>query len=262
MSKKQYLDYEGLKELVRNIDKKYAPIAALVFKQTVADIASLPSLVNQKAGWMYNVTQGGITTSSFAEGAGHVLSSGENVVCIEILTGTYTEVPSVDITDEKNPSVLGWYVQSSGSEYALSVDITPQNGVTYYTADSVKKWDNIGGIFDLEDRLKFGDTFPSTPENGDTFLYMGADTFEYTEITDPEGRPSVLGWYELVSEEYVESQDQTIDSGKTYYTKDSVYKSGVIYKYNSSTSSWVAKSGGISEEMVPITSTEIDDLFI
>jgi hypothetical protein len=52
MAQKQYLDYAGLQRLVENIDKKYAPIQAIIFKSTVDDIASLPALNTVKAGWM------------------------------------------------------------------------------------------------------------------------------------------------------------------------------------------------------------------
>lgn len=39
----------------------------------------------------------------------------------------------------------------------------------------------------------------------------------FTAIADPTGNPSEQGWYEIVSEEYVPTEDTTVQSGKTYY---------------------------------------------
>lgn len=51
------------------------------------------------------------------------------------------------------------------------------------------------------------------------FLNITEDT--YTEVT-PEGteNPSELGWYEIVNGVYVLTEDTTVVSGKTYYTRD------------------------------------------
>ena len=44
MATQKFLDYTGLERLVYNIDKKYAPIAAIVFKGSVNGIEDLPNL--------------------------------------------------------------------------------------------------------------------------------------------------------------------------------------------------------------------------
>lgn len=307
----KYLDYAGLQRLVENIDKKYAPIAALLFKGTVEDIAHLPALATQKAGWMYNVTTGGGTTSDFIEGAGHILADGENVAVVELITG-YTEVPAASVTPDKDPKALGWY-ESDGAltpTYTPSTDRIADPSKTYYTADTVNKWDILGGVFDLESRyLEFGTEFPVSPVDGRIFLYMGEDTFEYNEVTSPSGRPkdngyyekvdvynevtpvgdedpSAKGWYEsngltpptytltadtsvqtgktyyVKEEDYIPSTDVAVDPAKTYYTKDEVYRSATIYKYDDSTTSWVAQTSGGTDDLVPITTSEVDDLFL
>lgn len=198
MSTKQYLDYAGLQRLVENIDKKYAPIAALLFKGTVEDIAHLPTIAEQKAGWMYNVTTGGGTTTDFIEGAGHVLGDGENVAAVELLTGTYTEVATVAVTDD--PKAKGWY-EFDGANYVLSQDRIADTTKTYYTADTVMKWDILGGVFDLESKyLELGTDFPQTPPSrmveGRAFLYLGDDKKVYTAVASPEGRPSENHYFE------------------------------------------------------------------
>ena len=291
MAQKQYLDYEGLQRLVFNMNKKYAPISAIVFKGSVEDIAHLPSLANQKAGWMYDVT-----TSDFVEGAGHLLANGENVAAVEVLLGTYTEVTPVAGDD---PKAKGWY-ELDDSNYVLSQDRAVVSGKTYYTADTVMKWDILGGLFDIYDRyLEFGTEFPVDPDDGRLLLYMGDTVSEFNEVTpagteNPHSRgwyeftevtpagsedPSSEGWYEVVDGKFVltedttvdgtktyyegaVSEDVTVDPNKTYYSLDPKYVQGVIYQYDDTEGDWVAKSGSAGSDMTPITNQDIDDLFI
>ena len=303
----KYLDYAGLAHLVEKLDEKYAPIAAVIFKGTVATIGDLPVLSSQKAGWMYNITTGGETDSSFVEGAGHIVADGENVAVVELITG-YEQVSSIDPTDD--PKALGWYEEdTTPGTYKLSTDRIPVDGKDYYTATTVKKWDLMGGLFDLEGRyLEFGTEFPQSPVNGRTFLYMGADTKVYTVVASPSGRPVDNGYfegtftavadqstivnpkeeglYEAVEEGgaptgayvhssditrdtektyyegvFVASSDTTVDENKFYYTEADQYKHAVIYQYDATTAhDWVAQSA--SNDMIPITNNEIDELFI
>lgn len=123
------------------------------------------------------------------------------------------------------------------------------------------KWDILGGVFEINDRLQFGSTMPASPEDGQTFLYMGDTTYTYDEVT-PVGdeNPSELGWYESDGAGgYTLSSDTTVDAGKTYYTKNEQYVTGVIYVYDASTTSWTGKSAG--DSFVEITDAEIDALF-
>lgn len=46
-----------------------------------------------------------------------------------------------------------------------------------------------------------------------------ADVETYTAVTNPTGNPSTQGWYELDGTSYVASTDTTVDTSKTYYTK-------------------------------------------
>jgi hypothetical protein len=249
---KSYLDYAGLQRLVDNINKKFAPIQAIVFKSTVETLAELPALNTVKAGWMYNAKVGGLTTDDFVEGAGHIVADGENIAAVELLTGVYTPVDSP--AADADPKALGWYESDddpTSPTYTLSNDRLPVAGKTYYTAGTEMKWDMMGGVFDLEDRyLEFGDVFPQTPPSrmveGRTFLYMGADTRVYTKVATPKGRPNENGYFELTSATavadpatiynpkqqqlyeknetdpsavfYVLSNDPTAVDGKTYYT--------------------------------------------
>lgn len=123
------------------------------------------------------------------------------------------------------------------------------------------KWQILGPVFDVSDRLQFGNAFPASPADGQTFLYMGATTYTYHSVT-PEGteNPQEMGWY--VSDGaggYVLTTDTSIQSGTTYYARSEEYVHGVIYVYNASGSEWIAQSSG--DTMVAITTAEINSLF-
>jgi len=125
------------------------------------------------------------------------------------------------------------------------------------------KWDILGGVFDIEDRLQFGTSMPASPENGQTFLYMGNTTYDYVDVTStlqPTDDPEEMGLY--VSDGsggYELTTDNTPQSGTHYYEKVEQYVTGVIYVYDSSQSEWVAQGSG--DTMIPITNVEIDALF-
>ena len=129
----KYLDYQGLVRLVENIEKKYAPIQAVLFKSTVEDLTQLPPLNTVKAGWMYNAKVGGITTNDFVEGAGHIVADGENIAAVELIVD-YTPVASPAATDD--PKALGWYeVDEVVDVYVLTTDTTVDGAKTYYSYD-------------------------------------------------------------------------------------------------------------------------------
>lgn len=160
---------------------------------------------------------------------------------------------------EEESTTTSDFVEGAGKKLQAGENVVAVNTGT--EAEPVMKWDILGGVFDFTDRLQFGDTMPSTDLTaGRTFLYLGDTTYTYSAVT-PTGdeNPSALGWYELVSDEYVLSEDETVDDQKTYYTRAEQYVKGVIYKYNASTSSWDAQSSG--DVMVAITNQEIDALF-
>ena len=124
------------------------------------------------------------------------------------------------------------------------------------------KWDLANGIINVDDRLQFGTAMPQTDlVDGRTFLYLGEDTFEYNEVSNPTGNPQEKGYYEEVSAGVYElTTDTTVDDQKTYYTKDPVLVKGIIYKYNLTDTEWVAQNE--ASEMIPILNSEIDALFV
>lgn len=113
----------------------------------------------------------------------------------------------------------------------------------------------------IAERLQFGDAFPSTPEDGQTFLYMGDTTYTYTAATlTGDENPAELRLYESDgSGGYQLTEDTTVTSGKTYYTRSEDKVHGVIYVYDSTGTDWIPQSSG--DTMVAITNAQIDALF-
>jgi hypothetical protein len=125
----------------------------------------------------------------------------------------------------------------------------------------VLKWQILGPVFDVTDKLTFGTSMPASPTTDDTFLYLGNTTYTYDAVSYPpiDANPKALGWYEYDSgtSSYVLSDDEEVQSGTTYFVKNEEYVKGVIYVYSGS--AWVPQSSG--DIMVPITNLEIDALF-
>ena len=59
---------------------------------------------------------------------------------------------------------------------------------------------------------------------------------------------------------FTPSVDTTVDVSKNYYTEADQYKKAVIYTYDTTAEDWIPQSS--SSDMIAITNTEIDDLFI
>lgn len=219
MAQNEYLNEVGTQHLIDRVKELINDIGHVVQKGVVADVAHLPALSGLKEGWMYEIQAEGQTTADFVEGAGERIAPHSEVMVVDTSTTT-----------------------------------TP-----------VLKWAVIGPIFDVSDRLQFGDAFPASPANNQTFLYMGETTYTYTyNAVTPEGteNPQEEGWY--VSDGaggYELTSDTEVQSGTIYYTRTATeqYVKGVIYKYSTSQSAWIAQSSG--DTFVPITNAEIDTMF-
>ena len=150
------------------------------------------------------------------------------------------------------------------ADFVEGADQTLQDGSNVVAVNTgtddmpVMKWDILGGVFDISDRLQFGSALPASPESGQTFLYLGETTFTYDAVT-PAGteNPQALGWYEFDGSGYVLSTDTTVQAGTSYFTRNEQYVKGVIYVYSGS--AWVAQSSG--DTFTAITNAEIDALF-
>lgn len=216
MTNKQYLDYDGLKEVLTKLKEKFASIDAIIFKDAVANVAALPALGAAKAGWMYTITSEDTTTADFVEGVGKTIDAFSEVVCVNKGTEAVPE--------------LKWFV--------------------------------MGNVFSLKDKVSFGETLPVAPVDKQAFCYTGENTYTYTAAT-PSGseNPAAYSWYEKVGENYTPSTDVSVDPGKTYYERKDDKIKGIIYVYDAAESKWISGAADSDTDMVPITDTEIDNLF-
>lgn len=153
------------------------------------------------------------------------------------------------------------FVEGAGKDLRDGSNVAAINTGT--DADPVMKWDILPGVFNIDDRLQFGNSFPASPENGQTFLYMGSTTYTYTAVT-PEGSedPATLGWYHSTDggTTWTAATEHTPDTTTYQYaTRAEKYIHGVIYVYSTALTDWVPQSTG--DTMVAITNGEIDALF-
>ena len=107
---KKYLDYEGLQELVLKIKEYVGDAGKLEFKGTVADVAHLPALNEQKVGWMYTVTAKGKTTNDFTDGAGKEVAANSEVAAVKVSGTSTNSVWSIDGGTSYVNSSLASYV--------------------------------------------------------------------------------------------------------------------------------------------------------
>lgn len=130
-------------------------------------------------------------------------------------------------------------------------------------AAPVYKWYVLGNVFTIKDKVGFGTAFPAAPFDGQAFLYLGADQYDYVAVESPAATddPAVLGWYVSAAGSgsgYAPATDHEPVSGTTYYTREDVAIKGGIYEYDETESKWVNVG---ADRMNRITETEIDDLF-
>ena len=101
----------------------------------------------------------------------------------------------------------------------------------------VLKFDILAGFFSVDDKLTFGDTMPATPADGDTFLYMGETSYEYTKVLTVTAatNPKAEGYYEedgssgyqLTNDtEPVQIYRAFSDGTDTYFTKSATPQVG------------------------------------
>lgn len=221
MAQKTYLDYEGLQEVLRKINEKYAPISALVFKGTVADIAHLPALADQKSGYMYNVTTGGETTADFVEGAGHILRDGNNVAAVNVGTDEDPEF--------KWDILPGVFKIEDRLQFGFEMPADPEDeqvflylGDTTYTYPAVSPAPTPDGDPSTIGLYEKDALLDKYIESADDHLVAGKTYFTISaDATPPTSNPADEGYYELGITDgkytYTKTTDTSVDSSKTYH---------------------------------------------
>lgn len=284
---KKYLDYDGLVELVLKIKELINDIGHFTFKGSVANVAALPALADTTEGWVYAVNSKGRTTSDFVEGAGKPVPAHSEVICTIsgdvkkwallgpifdiqnclqygdelpaddddtrafLLTGdgVYSEY-SGTLTQSSNPHDLGLY-ELSGSSYVLTADTTPPSSFYAFNNSAINAY-----------------TLSETPSAGDIVFYMDIQTgrlvdsgFTVSSVDDTD--PAALVIY-TTDPDYTGSGFARLSASdtwqlmKTYYEKEG--NKGSIWLYNTTLHKWECVFE--NEDFVPITNSEIDNLFV
>lgn len=193
------------------------------------------------------------TETHLTEGTWYVTGDGSSFFEVTALGDTFADFTKTPVSNEDAITELGG--KYTGSAFA---DL---NKYTETVTEEAMKWCLLGPVFDVSDKLTYvTDAMPANPQDGDIVMYLGDTTYEYNEVT-PEGseNPKALGWY--VSNGaggYVLTEDETVQPGTTYYTKDEEFVQGVVYEYDE-TEGWTSKTSG--DTMTPISNAEIDILF-
>jgi hypothetical protein len=191
--------------------------------------------------------------TDLTEGHWYVTDDGAAFFDATVLADTFADITKEAVANEDAIAALG--AKYTGSAF---VDLNTYEETI--TGESMK-WCLLGPIFDVSDKLTFVlDTMPANPQEDDVVLYLGETTYKYDEIVDPaaDANPKALGWYEFVGGAYVLSEDETVDTEKTYFTKDEEFVQGVIYKFDGT--EWQPLNSG--DTFTPITNSEIDALFV
>ena len=106
-------------------------------------------------------------------------------------------------------------------EPLIPIDSSFEEGMTYYLYYKVKGKESDPSSFTDLSKKFFLSSNAIRPDAVKLFSFKYANNEDvYDEIT-PIGteNPTEEGWYELVNDTYVLSEDTTVDSGKTYYSK-------------------------------------------
>lgn len=162
MANKQYLDYDGLKEVLTKLKEKFASIDAIIFKDAVANVAALPALGDAKAGWMYTITSEDMTTADFVEGTGKTIDAFSEVVCVN--KGTEA-VP-----------VLKWFVM--GNVFSL------KDKVSFGETFPVAPVDKQAFCYTGENTYTYTAATPAGSENPAAYSWYEKVGENYTPSTD------------------------------------------------------------------------------
>lgn len=200
------------------------------------------------------------TETHLVDGTLYVTEDGASFFSVTALADTFADFTKVAIDDEDAIAELGTlYTGDSFKDL---------NAYTETITGNVMMWCLLGPVFDVSNKLTFGDAFPSNPEDGDTFLYMGPTTTEdvYNELTLEDGADiEGLGYYHRAAgttDPWTLASETTADTTTyDYAEKETVekYVKGVIYVYDETEGDWIAQTAG--DQFVAITTSEVDALF-
>lgn len=126
----------------------------------------------------------------------------------------------------------GWYNKEQVDQLIVKL-YKPAGSATLLTLPDLANdgADVLGNVYNMSEAFETTSDF--VEGSGKTYPVgtnvVVVDVGNYTEVTPEAGdNPSTLGWYEVVSGEYVLSTDTEVDGSKTYYTYTADYKFDVL----------------------------------
>lgn len=182
MANKSYLDYEGLSLYHSLLEEEFAPIQAIQFKGTVTNVSDLPAVATTTIGSMYNITESGVSTADFVEGAGKVVRNGTNVVAINTAAAGEAAVMKWDI-------IAGVFDISDKLTFGSTMPASPADGDTFlYMGNTSYAYNKV--------------TLEATDNPHDMGLYEYDNSTEQYSLTADTEPASGKDYFEKV-EEYV-----------------------------------------------------------
>lgn len=144
-----------------------------------------------------------------------IISVSEDAPLDGAVTVTYNEIDTTNITEG---DIIGSKTDAGVYTGLQAAELVYQMFDVVINIFAAPKWSEIPSVYRAL-------VTAATKLNGhwDAFVYADVplvyDAVSYSEVDSPTGNPSTKGYYELVDGKYVESEDTTVDAGKTYYEK-------------------------------------------
>ena len=140
--------------------------------------------------------------------------------------------PLIQSSNYSDGAGTGWMINKDGDAYFMNITA---RGAIKTAVFEYAEIEAVGGLF----VFRPSSTIKSARISGNDlvvkvekpFLF---ETIKYTEIENPSGNPKSQGWYEQGKYGYIKSEDTTVDSEKTYFSRQDLFHSWCkISNYNS-----------------------------
>ena len=140
--------------------------------------------------------------------------------------------PLIKSSNYSDGAGTGWMINKDGDAYFMNITA---RGAIKTAVFEYAEIEAVGGLF----VFRPSSTIKSARISGNNlvvkvekpFLF---ETIKYTEIENPSGNPKSQGWYEQGKYGYIKSEDTTVDSEKTYFSRQDLFHSWCkISNYNS-----------------------------
>ena len=140
--------------------------------------------------------------------------------------------PLIQSSNYSDGAGTGWMINKDGDAYFMNITA---RGAIKTAVFEYAEIEAVGGLF----VFRPSSTIKSARISGNDLIVKVEkpflfETIKYTEIENPSGNPKSQGWYEQGKYGYIKSEDTTVDSEKTYFSRQDLFHSWCkISNYNS-----------------------------